>query len=148
MSICKAQQHQWSTGDEPALAGRDDLIRQFPSLISSIQGDPELANRPSALVPNCCVIQCLAQDADFQRFLIWRKSLKIPPKNTRGKQFVQGLCSSGELAQSYRWNPWTPSHNGSHASQDYYYFVPLGSLPRDKSSASFASYRKIGLRIC
>ena len=80
MSIHKAQQHQRSTGDEPALAGRDDLIRQFPSLISSIQGDPELMTRPLALIPNRCIIQCLAQDADFQRFLIWRKSLKIPPR--------------------------------------------------------------------
>lgn len=70
MSIRKAQQHRRNTGGKPALAGRDDLIRQFASLISSIQVDPELTTRPLALIPNRCIIQRLAQDADFQRFLI------------------------------------------------------------------------------
>lgn len=79
-SICKAQQQRWSPGDEPDLAGRDDLIREFPPLISSTQGNPESTTRPLALLPNRCIIQRLAQDPYFQRFLIWRKSLKIPPR--------------------------------------------------------------------
>lgn len=41
-----------------------------------------------------------------------------PSQNVRGKQFVQGFCSSSKLAQSYHWNPWTPSHNGRCVLED------------------------------
>ena len=70
----------WGNWRWASLAGRDDLIRPLPSHISSVQGDPELTTRPLALVTTCCITQCLEKDADFRRFLIWRKSLTIPPR--------------------------------------------------------------------
>lgn len=81
------------TGDKPALSGRGLLIRQFPSPISSIQGDCKLTTRPLVLVPNCCITEHLAQDADFQRFLIWRKSLKIPPRMPEVNSFFKASAA-------------------------------------------------------
>lgn len=123
MSIRKAQQHQRNTGDKPALAGRDDLIRQFPSWIFSTRGDPELTTRLLALIPNHCIILCLVQDADFQRFLIWRKSLRIPPRMPE----VNSLFKAS--ATQVSWHKATTKIPGPHCT--------MAAMPRKVSIASY-----------